>query len=483
MIRQIELANFRAFRDSQTADLAPLTLIYGPNSSGKSTLVRSLLLLQQSVLFGNSPLPMMKGPLVDLGSTRVVVHGHRGTASIKVALTDAENSLFKDFEIEFELDANGAENEKIIINLHKDNLNLRLAFDRYGPNFEHLTIAKESISQFYSLESSLTKDGAIPLFFDEPKRLPIFSIDALMPSTVIGQHENGRKIQKFELNNLTQAEKFWSEISSQLIQSFRKNLENLSYLGPLRKPWERIEGINQDPLTRGVGVKGQNALTLLANSPEILNRVNDDLHRQLETNYRLHIEQLSQTLSENSVLEVIPPSAIPILEHRTSGVRISPVDAGFGLSQLLPIVIELNVRRHTLICIEQPELHLHPRLQARVGQLLRNAVMGNRGNRFFIETHSEHLLLRIQRLVRDGLLPSEQVCILYVDNQEFDPSVNEFVTTSESTIQKIQLDESGNLTDPWPGGFFEERLTELPGWSNDVQPIKNLSDVADSDLF
>jgi predicted ATPase len=162
---------------------------------------------------------------------------------------------------------------------------------------------------------------------------------------------------------------------------------------------------------------------------------------------------------------------MPTLEHLISGVHVSPVDAGFGLSQLLPIVVEMHLRERSTILIEQPELHLHPRLQARMGQLLRNAVSGRNQNRFIIETHSEHLILRIRRLIRQKLIDPEMVQILYVNNQEVEDAPGEsptLTTTLHSHVLALRLDRYGDFIDPWPNGFFDERFEELDTWGEDV---------------
>jgi predicted ATPase len=156
-----------------------------------------------------------------------------------------------------------------------------------------------------------------------------------------------------------------------------------------------------------------------------------------------------------------------MLEHLTSNVFISPVDAGFGLSQLLPILVEMFMRENSLILIEQPELHLHPRLQARMGQLFRNAVLGWNHNRFIVETHSEHLVLRIRSLIRKRLLSPDLVKVLYVNNQEFSSDDDSLLgddamfTTLSSQVLSLRLDEYGDFIDPWPNGFFDERFQEM----------------------
>jgi predicted ATPase len=111
-----------------------------------------------------------------------------------------------------------------------------------------------------------------------------------------------------------------------------------------------------------------------------------------------------------------------------------------------------------VIAIEQPELHLHPSLQSKVADILIESCT-KRNNFFLVETHSEHLLLRVMKRMRqtaEGTLEDENlrltpddVAVLYVDNDG-----------EKTYILELELDEDGTLLDPWPGGFFEEGFAE-----------------------
>jgi len=82
------------------------------------------------------------------------------------------------------------------------------------------------------------------------------------------------------------------------------------------------------------------------------------------------------------------------LTKKSSGLSSSIVDVGFGVSQLLPVVIQSLLSQASTICIEQPEIHLHPALQAELGDLFIESALGNRKNTLIVETHSEQLILR-----------------------------------------------------------------------------------------
>lgn len=142
----------------------------------------------------------------------------------------------------------------------------------------------------------------------------------------------------------------------------------------------------------------------------------------------------------------------------STNTTVHPQDMGVGISQSLPIIIASTLYKYTNIYIEQPELHLHPKLQMELAdEFIKN--MHENKNNFILETHSEHILLRIMKRMRHTdeniiedkslkLTPAD-ICLLYVDNN------------GETTyIKELELDKDGTLLDPWPNGFFEEGYKE-----------------------
>ena len=134
---------------------------------------------------------------------------------------------------------------------------------------------------------------------------------------------------------------------------------------------------------------------------------------------------------------------------------------GIGVSQVLPIIVQCILSADKTLLIEQPELHLHPAQQAELGDLFIEASLGENKNTFLIETHSEHLILRIMRRIREtynGNLPEglpaispNDVAVLYVEPDGKNGSI----------IREMPLNERGELVKAWPGGFFEEGLREV----------------------
>jgi len=167
---------------------------------------------------------------------------------------------------------------------------------------------------------------------------------------------------------------------------------------------------------------------------------------------QLHAEVCIDTHTELRLLLSKSESEAPL--------EVSPRDVGTGISQLLPVVVNALALRQHLIAIEQPELHLHPALQAELGDVFIESALGENKNNFLIETHSEHLILRLLRRIREtaaGELPvgktplrPEDIAVLYVK-----PG------SEGSEVIALPVNTEGDFDAPWPDGFFAERSKEL----------------------
>lgn len=216
--------------------------------------------------------------------------------------------------------------------------------------------------------------------------------------------------------------------------------------------------------------------SLRESTDRLLFKINDWLasDQRLNTGYKIFIEQFreissvifkdfDEEKSQENVFVLLKeilnePEIIRIWLHDISrSINLKPHEIGTGISQVLPVVVAAVGVYNPLVVIEQPELHIHPAMQVQLGDLF---ITQSGDNKFFlIETHSEHLLLRILRRIRETteeqasdevkILPN-QVAIYYVESENGNTQVN-----------RIGLDENGRFTDRWPKGFFAERMQEM----------------------
>jgi hypothetical protein len=141
------------------------------------------------------------------------------------------------------------------------------------------------------------------------------------------------------------------------------------------------------------------------------------------------------------------------LKHVASGNPLGFPDVGFGVSQVLPIIVAAVAARDQTILVEQPELHIHARLQAELGDLLIESTK-TRGNQFIVETHSELLCLRMQRRTGKGDACPSDIALNTIGGVD---------DNGRAGVKRIPLDEDGEFLDVWPNGFFPERLREVLG--------------------
>ncbi len=250
------------------------------------------------------------------------------------------------------------------------------------------------------------------------------------------------------------------EIVARLCSPFPQFLESLVSLGPLQSQPERYYTFSGDT-TDYVGQSGEYLPSILFQRPELVEQINEDLKR-LKVKYQLKVSKL-QYEEDPSPSNVFSLRLIdkPVDEKRDekNEIDVSLRDVGFGISQVLPIIVQSRLSENKTLLIEQPEIHLHPAHQAELGDMFIRSAK-ERGNTLLLETHSEHLILRILRRIRetnDNELPEgfphirpKDVAVLYVQQGE-----------NGAQVIEIPVTEDGDFAEKWPRGFFTERAKEL----------------------
>jgi len=199
-----------------------------------------------------------------------------------------------------------------------------------------------------------------------------------------------------------------------------------------------------DSLEAYVGGSGEYFMDLLNEQPELLDATNDWFER-LGIAYRLRVDRDALTGELGLALT-------DLSRKHANPLEVTLPQVGYGVSQLLPIVVQAVLGRNQTILIEQPELHIHPELQAETGDLFMSGIDAGQANQFLIETHSETLVLRLQRRIREGSLSAVNLSVVYVEPTEHG-----------ATVIPLRIDECGNFIDEWPAGFFEEDFGEIFG--------------------
>lgn len=240
--------------------------------------------------------------------------------------------------------------------------------------------------------------------------------------------------------------------------SLAKRLRGLTYITAERVGPREVYTFEDRQIATVVGPAGEHAVSVLHWGRD--ESVIDGLALDGIAKTRLHqVGARMATFFPGCGLVV---QQVPQANAVTLGIRTSddtdfhrPIHVGFGLTQVLPIVVAaLSAAVGDILLIENPEVHLHPAGQALMGQFL--AQVAKAGVQVIVETHSDHVLNGIRRMVRAKSLTPEQVAIHF------------FRSRSAEAAQVIspQLDSSGNI-DSWPDGFFDQfdkDMNHFAGW-------------------
>lgn len=477
MLRDLFLDNVKGFRESHELNLAPITLLYGPNSAGKSTLLQSLMLLKQTFESADLQQPdlVVRGNIVDLGSVPGILHGHdtKRTLGLGIRMDSVpSDGMFAEFEapnqidFRFRWDGQARAVRQSAVSYSVDGRQVAgftrrrgrdrvTALDDDKPDYALRLGRREARERFidwigplsyrtYGLTPSDGQDAA-----SELKLLRSDLLDCVYGAAGYGllpnipQFRAPRDADQRVMGAIRAMDFTWMLLSNEFRQRFMNALEQVAYLGPLRHAPQRFHQLS-GAKRRNVGSKGEYVAEVLTRDRLLMNRLNDWMER-FEIPYDFVVDRLedAQTHSMGDVL-------VTRLVDRHSGLELGVGDVGFGISLLLPILVQCLVRSEAIVCVEQPEIHLHPRLQAHLADLFIESALGPVANQVIVETHSEHLMLRLQRRMREGRVRPSDVSVVYVDA----------VPGEGSRLVPIPLDDDGSFLRDWPNGFFPERLDE-----------------------
>lgn len=445
MLRKLRIQNFKGWKDTEEIRLAPITLLFGANSSGKSSIGQFLMMLKQTV---ESPdrravfYPGGKNSAVQLGSYQNMVFRRNPQSKIlfeyqwdfrdKVAFRDAiSGQPFRGNALRFAAEVGLGNQEQ-----HA----LAVAYFEYqllDAGKEALSIGMKQHKKDKSEYSVQAKNYALIRQKGRAwsPRAPVRFYG--FPDEVVAYHQNADFVQEINLKH------------EQLFRS-------LFYLGPLRTRAERLyswPGIEPE----SVGYSGENTIAAILASRR----------RKISPGYKRRArpfeEMIAFALQEMGLIEEFKVNRISDqrqeyeVKLRTIGSRdwVDLPDVGFGICQVLPVLVQCFYAPHdSIILMEQPEIHLHPRAQAALADVIINAVNArengkDRNIQLIIESHSEHFLRRMQRRIAENVIDQEKVSAYFANSSRIPPK-----------LESLQLDMFGNIQN-WPEGFFGDEMTDI----------------------
>jgi hypothetical protein len=547
MLTSLEIENFKGIASRQRIDFAPLTLLFGANSAGKSTILQALLYLHELLERGSADVDRTElgGSVLELGGFARLVHRHEVNRAIvlraEFATSDSLERFGRDLtdfpfpDLDDEVETawleltvrfrtsptfRGPLVERAVIGVNGDSeplvwlevgtslregepLQVRVNLGHpllatetrelpgvvamkadgtqrpltvvHAPAevteaWEAIAVAEEALHRELEAEGGGSGAGAglgDGSGFGDDRSLPVFALSRSRLSALPPADEPLRVIpfgdeSPEKAAAAAQVRTFLEMIVLGTTAQLASLLRDSMYVGPLRtiplrgSLYERVGRITN--WADGLAAWDR----LLGDRAKLVERTNFWL-RRLGAGCQVVVQQLfdsgadAEDLSEDHVDKTIRR----LLLDTGADSFVLPSEVGAGISQLVPVVVAALDGRPGLSLIEQPEIHVHPAVQVRLGDLFIDAVAREGSRRaLLIETHSEHLILRLLRRIRETTekelaegapaFSEDKLSVLYVES-----------TPDGVRIRRLRVDDRGEFKDRWPKGFFAERMEEL----------------------
>ncbi len=583
LITAIEIENFKGIGRPVRIELRPITLLFGRNSAGKSTVLHALCYAHEILSHRNVDAHKtdLGGDQIDLGGFRRFVHGHDLKRSVRLRfelnLRDRElpelAGARRIASYPWEVGLGNIETGWIGLTVRWSELRTSPLISTYEVGVDGEIIGRIMASAgdakpvllanlWHPMLDRVIREGDLAAVERklEALRAELQALEAAAPPSEAGQVREtsgprsfGRSYHRMAVREAVSSgalpsfghhldmeleegfdegyHELWHCVSTLLVgigSLLRDELARFRYLGPLRE-LHLGTVVERDRSVPGRWADGSAAWDVLNRRAQVtLRRIGDDFGNPREPNRAMVIPRVSDWLSREDRLDtgyelrlrtvVELPANTPLVDVLNKGVlgedraaikgkevsvsgtespgdalreaspqrvdalahgiaegqvrreiqlvtttdkdlQVRTSDIGTGISQILPVVVAaLDPDRPRITAIEQPELHVHPRLQVELGDLFAEQAAG--GGVFLIETHSEHLMLRLLRRIEEtgsnelpegkAALKPDQVSVVYVEQVD-----------GEVRATRLRIDETGEFIDRWPQGFFDERDDEL----------------------
>lgn len=507
-ITKVILENFKGVGERVEIPLRAITLLFGANSAGKSTILQSMLYLRELLERRNADADTLQasGQSIDLGGFKNLVHKHDVGRVVRIgASVTVDDDGLREYPVA-RLDDDwpagsrtslfylaGIKEVTVAVSVQWDSVFQRAHFKSFEVEINGKVIGK--ITADIDAKPVMRMVDEHPIFAQvfnntEPDNYLGYVAEQtyLVGGPVVpqwGSHlllgfKDGESNDSSMLS-LEDAEELFSHVMVGAGECVLNELKRLRYIGPMRMiPQRGFRPVLSPDSARWAD--GSAAWDLLHLQDDDLAWFDQKQFASLGLGYQIGTYRYFEVARESTFgaalyraqfpendglaeldwqtvrAQLIERSRLQILAE-DSQVEVDPVDIGVGVSQLVPVVVGVMAPGYSLLSVEQPELHVHPAIQCRLADVLAHQVIG-RERQVLLETHSEHLMLRLLRRVRetaeDELTPDApklhptDLSVLYVTNEP-----------DGLKITVLPVNAEGDFDKQWPKGFFEERAAEL----------------------
>lgn len=506
MIESIKLGNYKAF-ETVEIPIKPLTILLGANSVGKSSIMQMLMLMHQTAESkGDSYSSALKiyGNYVNAGACENLFKDKKMASPLEISISLGSKELVRYFsqlwddyiDLFVRMSVLSGKTSFKNMNSLTEKLHKRQTFMRNVTRIVTLLNNEKTPSQnfffryFAGLDwglsaddlSSLSRESLINTY-DFLYKLSEISSNIKVQYKLIGE-KNTLKIIDFEIcdesnqsilrisghevsstmallsekdissimklfkpsstifdcidsydahANKTILSYFMNKVVLNVLNSFKNSsLDNsINYVSPLRAHPKRYYMLDKANTTVSLNtLDGDEIAEVLKENPTIKKKVNSWL------------DKFGLEIDVNNFKEIIHNLIVT-----QNNLKLDITDVGFGISQVLPIIIQGFLSPNgSITIVEQPEIHLHPKMQADLGDLFLGIVK-NKRKKLIIETHSEYLLRRIRRRISDGSLSANDVAICLFHSRNKEQGAN---------VEILNITKKGSFT--WPEEFYGGEL-------------------------
>ena len=411
MITELRAQNFKSWKDTGALRFAPLTGFFGANSAGKSSILQVLLMLKQTVerpSDWNEPLYFGdENALIDLTGFDHVIHSHKRDLRLGISITWAARQ--KNSKIARKLPASFSFSTLI------DEVNERLdvvdfCYTAGGRSWRLGRMARERRFKFSNFQTATGHSTG--------------SVDAT-PFRCYGVVAPDEDLKSFMAYKAAFEDMFF----------------RIRYLGPGRDhPRRQYRWEGDHPVS--IGQHGEKAISALLSGRIQLLSIEKQILRWLQRLDLIDSYRLRPDFNQKGHYDV------RVTKHK-GGPEVRLMDAGFGVSQVLPaLILCYYAPENSILILEQPEAHLHPNAQSELADVLIDVVK-NRNLQIIFESHSERLLHRLTRRIAEKQFSANDTALHACQ-----------ISEGVSEIEQLKVDKYGNISN-WPQNLFGDDMSDL----------------------
>ena len=442
-MNSISVRNFKSVIDSGTFELRPLTVLAGVNSSGKSSLLQAMLLLKQTLEAGSKDtLKTIGGPYVVANEPLDLAYGKKRSNVISITLTiDAEEfedqSDYTRYVDVMDARLSNIELQVDVVATGKSILNGLTCTINYNGDVAPATIQLRRLQKsgnFYAIKFS----SPLMVGYGDNERLKNIDSCTLSFHSFLPIFAEWTRKGQADIRPIVVLKTLEADLTCYL--------KKYCYIGPQREKPDLARSYDSTTF-KNVGVDGHNTRFLY----EANKNVKIDGYGDGET-----LQTLCNTwvcdkmgLARNMDVHRDSNKLYRTIITNNEGLSVDLCQMGFGLSQILPIVVQgLLLHKGETLIVEDPDVHMHPKVQALLVDFFIDLM--KHGRKVVIETHSDHIVTRLRRRIADGTVLKEDVNLSFVENSE-----------NGSEYRFIDMESDGSFLNELPKGFLDSQENDF----------------------